>query len=87
MPASRKRRFIRVRELAEALDVSEMTIRRAYAAKAIPGITFGTTCRILRRFAEDLLQAAESGQQITVEEFGREWMARNKSETPEAVAS
>lgn len=80
----RERKFIRVRELARLLDVSEMTIRRAYAAGVIPGITFGTSCRILRSFALALVAAAEAGAQVDVEEFGRQWAARNPA--PEAVA-
>ncbi len=76
VPVGRERKFMRVREVARALDVSEMTIRRAYAAGVIPGITFGTSCRVLRAFVVGLIAAAEAGQQISVEEFGRQWKAR-----------
>src|SRR5438105_6412198 len=85
VPVGRERKFMRVREVARALDVSEMTIRRAYAAGVIPGITFGTSCRVLRAFVVSLIAAVESGQQVTVEEFGRQWSAR--SALPGAVAS
>lgn len=73
-----------VREVARLLGVSEMTIRRAYAAGVIPGITFGTSCRILRTFVASLVAAAEAGQQVKVEDFGREWTSRNAPAT-EAV--
>ena len=84
MPVGRERKFMRVREVARALDVSEMTIRRAYAAGVIPGITFGTSCRVLHAFVVSLIAAVEAGQQISVEEFGRQWKAR---EAAEAAAS
>jgi excisionase family DNA binding protein len=77
--------FMPVREVARVLGVSEMTIRRAYAAGVIPGITFGTSCRVLRAFVASLIAAAEAGQQIKVEEFGRQWATRN-TKSAEAVA-
>lgn len=79
----RQSAFMPVREAARVLGVSDMTIRRAYAAGVIPGITFGTTCRVLRVFVASLVAAAEAGQQVKVEEFGRQWAARDA----EAVAS
>lgn len=82
-PLGRERKFMRVREVARLLDVSEMTIRRAYADGLIPGITFGTSCRVLRSFVLGLIAAVEAGQQVSVEEFGRQWMSR---ETTVAVA-
>jgi excisionase family DNA binding protein len=79
---------MRVREVARALDVSEMTIRRAYAAGVIPGITFGTSCRVLRAFVVSLIAAVEAGQQISVEEFARQWSQHNAGlPATEAVAS
>lgn len=83
MGRERQSVFMPVREVARVLGVSEMTIRRAYAAGVIPGITFGTSCRVLRAFVVSLIAAAEAGQQIKVEEFGRQWTTRNA----EAVAS
>lgn len=79
----RERKFVSVREVARTLGVSEMTIRRAYAAGVIPGITFGTSCRILAAFVASLVAEAEAGRQVKVEEFGRQWSARS---TAEAVA-
>lgn len=84
LPLGRERKFVPVREVARTLGVSEMTIRRAYAAGVIPGITFGTSCRILAVFVASLVAEAETGRQIKVEDFGRQWAARNAS--PEAVA-
>ena len=78
----RQSAFMPVREAARVLGVSDMTIRRAYAAGVIPGITFGTSCRVLRAFVASLVAAAEAGQQVKVEEFGRQWATRNA----EAVA-
>lgn len=75
---------MRVREVAEVLDVSEMTIRRACAAGVIPGITFGTSSRVLTAFVLSLIAEAEAGRQVKVEDFGRQWARRNAE--PEAVA-
>lgn len=83
-PLGRERKFVPVREVARTLGVSEMTIRRAYAAGVIPGITFGTSCRILLAFVASLVAEAEAGRQINFEDFGRQWTAR--SAAPEAVA-
>lgn len=80
----RQSAFMPVREAARVLGVSDMTIRRAYTAGVIPGITFGTSCRVLRAFVAALVAAAEAGQQVKVEEFGRQWSVRNA--TSEAVA-
>lgn len=84
VPLGRERKFVPVREVARTLGVSEMTIRRAYSSGFIPGITFGTSCRILAAFVVALIAEAEAGRQIKVEDFGRQWSARNAS--PEAVA-
>lgn len=84
MPLGRERKFMRVREVARVLDVSEMTIRRACAAGVIPGITVGTSCRVLTAFVKSLVAEVEAGQQVKVEEFGRQWASRNGE--PEAVA-
>jgi excisionase family DNA binding protein len=84
VPLGRERKFMRVREVARLLDVSEMTIRRACAADVIPGITFGTSCRVLTAFVKSLVAEVEAGRQVKVEDFGREWKARNSES--EAVA-
>jgi excisionase family DNA binding protein len=77
MHLGRGRKFMPVKEVARILDVSEMTIRRAYAAGAIPGISFGSSCRILTAFVAALVAAAEAGRQVRVEEFGLEWATRS----------
>jgi excisionase family DNA binding protein len=84
IPLGRERKFMPVREVARTLGVSEMTIRRAYAAGVIPGITFGASCRVLAAFVAALIAEAEAGRQIKVEDFGRQWSVRNAA--PEAVA-
>lgn len=75
---------MRVREVARVLDVSEMTIRRACAAGVIPGIAFGSSCRVLTDFVLSLIAEAEAGRLVKVEDFGRQWAKRNAA--PEAVA-
>ncbi len=76
------RAFMPIKEAAAALDVSEMTIRRAYAAGEIPGITIGRSCRVLIAFIVALIALAETGQQVDMEEFGRRWKAARGGETP-----
>src|SRR4249919_2552690 len=76
------RTFMPIKEAAAALDVSEMTIRRAYAAGEIPGITIGRSCRVLVAFIVALIALAETGQQVAVEEFGRQWKADRGGEAP-----
>jgi excisionase family DNA binding protein len=76
------RMFMPIKEAAAALDVSEMTIRRAYAAGEIPGITIGRSCRVLVAFIVALIALAETGQQVAVEEFGRQWKADRGGEAP-----
>jgi excisionase family DNA binding protein len=80
VPLERERKFVPVREVARTLGVSEMTIRRAYAAGVISGITFGTSCRILAAFVASLVAEAEAGRQVKVEEFGRQWPVRSVAE-------
>ena len=69
------RLFIPIKEAAGVLDLSEMTLRRAYAAGDIPGITLGRSCRVLVAFIAALVALVESGQQVAVEDFGRRWKA------------
>lgn len=77
VPQGRERKFMPVREVARTLGVSEMTIRRAYAAGVIPRISFGTSCRILVAFVASLVAEAEAGRQVKVEEFCRQWSVRS----------
>jgi hypothetical protein len=75
---------MRIGEVARLLDFSEMSIRRAWQAGDIPGIAYGTSCRILAAFVLALVAEAEAGRQVRIEDFGRQWATRNAS--PEAVA-
>jgi hypothetical protein len=69
------RMFMPIKEAAGVLDLSEMSLRRAYAAGDIPGIILGRSCRVLVAFITALVALVESGQQVAVEEFGRRWKA------------
>jgi hypothetical protein len=79
-PAGPQRVFMPIKEAAATLDLSEMSLRRAYAAGAIPGITLGRSCRILVAFITALVAFAETGQQVAVEDFGRRWKAERGGE-------
>ncbi|MGI5422961.1 excisionase family DNA-binding protein [Actinomadura luteofluorescens] len=65
-----------VKAAATALDVSEMTVRRALEAGDFPGLQIGRTYRVSRPFVEALLAEVRSGRRVIVEEFAAEWLAR-----------
>lgn len=62
-----------IKAAATALDVSEMTIRRALEAGDFPGLQFGRTYRVSRPFVEALLAQVRAGRRVVVEEFAAEW--------------
>ncbi|WP_158079458.1 excisionase family DNA-binding protein [Actinomadura sp. CNU-125] len=64
-----------IKAAAAALDVSEMTIRRALEAGDFPGLQFGRTYRVSRPFVEALLNEVRSGRRVIVEEFAAAWIA------------
>lgn len=65
-----------VKAAAAALDVSEMTIRRALEAGDFPGIQISRTYRVSRPFVEALLAEVRAGRRVIVEEFAAQWPAR-----------
>lgn len=64
-----------IKAAATALDVSEMTIRRALEAGDFPGLQFGRTYRVSRPFVEALLAQVRAGRRVVVEDFAAEWTA------------
>jgi excisionase family DNA binding protein len=74
--ASRSEDLMPVKAAAAALDVSEMTVRRALEAGDFPGLQFGRTYRVSRPFVEALLEEVRSGRRVIVEEFAAEWLAK-----------
>lgn len=79
--ASQPPTFISVKDTAQSLGVSLVTVYRRYHAGQFPGRRFGRSIQILRAFVDDLLAEIRSGRQVDVDEFAAGWVAR------EAVAS
>jgi len=71
----RQTAFMTVKEAAGVLDVSEMTVRRAFDSGGLPGIRFGRTCRVSRAFVHALLAEVEAGRQINVIQYAASWPA------------
>lgn len=65
-----------VKAAAVALDVSEMTIRRALEAGDFPGIQISRTYRVSRPFVEAVLAEVRAGRRVIVEEFAAQWPSR-----------
>jgi excisionase family DNA binding protein len=64
-----------VREAAERLGCSDMTIRRRIAARQFPAVRNGRKSMIPRSFIERLLAQAEAGRTVVVDEAVQEWRA------------
>ena len=64
-----------VREAAERLGCSEMTIRRRIAARQFPAVKTGRKSMIPRSFVDRLLAQAEAGHTVVVDEAAAEWKA------------
>jgi excisionase family DNA binding protein len=64
-----------VREAAECLGCSEMTIRRRIAARQFPAVRIGRKSMIPRSFVDRLLAQAEAGYTVVVDEAAAEWKA------------
>lgn len=80
-----RRLFLPVREVADLFGVSRSTIVRAYLAGEFPAIKFRGTYRVPRRFVDEFHAAACRGRILVVEDYAKDWIARNGM--PEAVAS
>ena len=65
-----------VSQVAAVLGCSGMTIRRRIDARKFPAVKIGTKALVPRAFVEALLQAAEDGETVVVEEFLAIWSAR-----------
>lgn len=74
--AQRSEDLMPVKAAAVALDVSEMTIRRALEAGDFPGLQFGRTYRVSRPFVEAILGEIRAGRRVIVEEFAAQWFAK-----------
>jgi excisionase family DNA binding protein len=65
-----------IKDAAVLLDVSEMTVRRAFEAGEFPGIKFGRTYRVSRAFVDAVLAAVAAGHRVVVEDYAAAWLAR-----------
>ncbi len=80
LPPARKNPgpWLTVEETAAALDVSAMTVRRRIKARQFPAVVIASVTRVPRAFVERLIQAAEAGETVVVEEYAAEWAAGRK---------
>ncbi|NUW45507.1 excisionase family DNA-binding protein [Nonomuraea rhodomycinica] len=62
------------------LNVSRMTVDRAVKAGEIPSIRFRRTYKVPRAFIVRLLDIAESGQSVVVEEYAAVYRAETLAE-------
>lgn len=76
-PIPRPRRqpgpWLTVEEAAQALDVSAMTVRRRIKAGQFPAVVIASVARVPRAFVERVIQAAESGETVVVEQYAADW--------------
>jgi len=64
-----------VRQAADMLGCSEMTIRRRIYARQFPAVRIGRKAMVPRAFVEQLLAAADAGETVVLEEFASAWAA------------
>lgn len=64
-----------VRQAADMLGCSEMTIRRRIYARQFPAVKIGRKAMVPRAFVEQLLAAADAGETVVLEEFAAAWAA------------
>jgi excisionase family DNA binding protein len=76
--ASASHPLMTVREAAQMLGFSDMTIRRRIEARQFPAVKIGTKALIPRAFVEQLLEAAAAGQTVVAEEFAAAWSAATR---------
>lgn len=74
--ASNNNDLMPIKAAAARLDVSEMTIRRAFEAGAFPGFQIGRSYRVSRPFVEALLAEVRAGRRVVFEEFAAQWLAK-----------
>jgi excisionase family DNA binding protein len=77
--------LISVKDAARLLQVSRVVVYRRYHSGQFPGRKIGRKIDLHRPFVDALLDAICSGRSVDVDEFARQWSARNA--TTEAVAS
>jgi excisionase family DNA binding protein len=67
--------LLSIDEAARMLGVSRMTVDRAIKSGEFPSVQFRRTYKVPRAFVESLLQAAEAGRRVVVEEYAAAWQA------------
>lgn len=77
--------LIPVKAAAMLLNISEMTIRRAFDAGEFPGMRFGRSYRVSRPFVLAVLGEVRAGRQVVVEEFAANWLARARAAAHESL--
>jgi len=78
--------LISVKEAARLLKVSPVVVYRRYHAGQFPGRKIGRKIDIHGPFVAALHAALCSGRSVDVDEFARQWAARNKVGTEPETA-
>jgi excisionase family DNA binding protein len=65
--------WLTVEEAGEALGVSAMTVRRRVKAGQFPAVVIASVTRVPRAFVDRVIQAAEAGETVIVEQYAAEW--------------
>lgn len=65
--------FLPVADAAKALGVSQMTVRRLYDSRKLPGYRHGRTRQILRAFVDGFVTEIKAGQQPVLQDYADAW--------------
>jgi predicted DNA-binding transcriptional regulator AlpA len=70
--------YLPVKDTADLLGVSPLSVYRRYHANRFPGRKFGRSIKILTRFVDDLAAEINSGRPVDVDEFAAQWLAESQ---------
>lgn len=70
--------LLTIEEAARRLRVSRMTVDRAIKAGEFPVIKFRGTYRLPAAFIDRLLEDADAGAQVVVEDYAAAWIAEHQ---------
>lgn len=65
--------FLDVEEAAKALGVSQMTVRRLYDSRTLPGYRQARTRKILRAFVDGFVAEIKAGRQPVLQDYADAW--------------
>lgn len=75
--------LISVKETAHLLKISRVMVYRRFHAGQFPGRKLGRKIDLYQPFVSALHAAISAGRSVDVDEFARQWSARNAQASPE----